>query len=382
MNNVHQQLLTRPTFVEIDLEALSHNFEQVKKQLHGQKMLCVVKGNAYGHGIAEMAQEFENLGADYLAVAIPEEGVELRNAGITIPILVLSAIADKQITVCIDYDLTISVPSDEKLMLIDSIARKSNARAKIHIKVDTGMGRIGVHHSRVKKYFSVMKQCLHCDFEGLFSHFAQSDIDNEKNILQIERFEKVIDEFNNAGFTFPLVHLANSGGILFHPKSHFTMVRAGMILYGLFEGRELSKEIELKPVMSWKTEVVYFKFIEKGIGIGYGHKYVAKQDTRIVTLPVGYADGYQRAMGPRGKVIINDTIYPIAGGICMDQMMIDIGLSGESYKGDEVILVGNSKNNSISFFDIAKWSNTSIYELLSQISYRVPRIYIKKDYKK
>lgn len=376
MKNIHQQLLTRPTFVEINMDNVEHNFKQVKNQLqNNQKICCVVKGNAYGHGIVEMAQAFEKYGADYLAVAIPEEGVELRKAGITIPILVLSAIADKQISVCIDNDLTITAPSDEKLLSIDAVAKKSAKIAKIHIKVDTGMGRIGVHWTRVSKFFKIMHQCKNCNFEGLYSHFAQSDRHSEKNNQQIQRFKSVISDFKNAGFNFDIIHLSNSGGILFHPESHFSMVRAGMILYGLFEGIELAKNIDLKPVMSWKTEVVYFKFIKKGTGIGYGHRYITDHDTRIITLPVGYADGYQRAMGPKGKVILYDKLYPIAGSICMDQMMIDIGIQGKAYKGDEVILVGKSLHNEITFFDIAKWSNTSIYELLSQISYRVPRIY-------
>jgi alanine racemase len=377
MINIHQHLLTRPTFVEINTSKIRHNFNEVKKQLQGQKLLCVVKGNAYGHGSIIMSQLFQELGADYLAVAIPEEGVELRMNGITIPILVLSSISDKQIQVCIDYDLSITAPSDEKLILIDKVAQESKKIAKIHLKVDTGMGRIGVHYSRVEKFFPVMKDCTHCHFEGLYSHLAFSDEDTQMNQLQIERFSNVVDKFKEAGFSFPLTHLANSGGIFFHPQSHFSMVRAGMALYGLFEGIPLPDSVSLLPAMSWKTEVVYFKYAEKGTGIGYGHNYVAQNNTRIVTLPVGYADGYQRAMGPKGKVIIGDILYPIAGRICMDQMMIDIGRNGEAYKGDQVILVGSSNNQSISFFDIARWSDTSIYELLSQISYRVPRIYIK-----
>lgn len=380
MKDIHQELLTRPTFVEINMNNAEHNFKQIKNQLFGnQKICCVVKGNAYGHGITEMAKLFQNCGADYLAVAIPEEGVELRKSGISIPIIVLSAIVDRQISVCIDYDLTITAPSDEKLLTINSVAKKSEKIAKIHIKIDTGMGRIGVHWSRIRKFFVVMRTCNNCEFEGLYTHFARSDEDSENNTKQIERFNNVIAEFKNAGFEFPLIHMANSGGIFFHPESHFTMVRAGMILYGLFEGRPLPESINLKPVMSWKTEVVYFKFIETGTGIGYGHNYRAENNTRIVTLPVGYADGYQRAMGKNGRVILNDKIYPIAGNICMDQMMIDIGSDGEAYKTDEVILVGKSKNHAITFFDIAKWSGTSIYELMSQISYRVPRIYISKN---
>ena len=338
--------------------------------------MCVVKGNAYGHGSIAMGQLFQELGANYLAVAIPEEGGELRRSGVTIPILVLSAIADKQIPVCVEYDLTISVPSVEKLMAVNSYAQEHDIKVRVHIKIDTGMGRIGVHYARSEKFLDAMRACTHSIFEGIFSHFARSDEEHDFNNEQIKRFDTVIELFADAGFTFSHIHLANSGGIIYHPNARYTMVRAGMMLYGLFKGRVVPDTLTLRPVMTWKTEVVYFKFVEKGTGIGYNHRYIAKQDTRIVTLPVGYADGYQRAMGEYGKVIINDQLYPIAGTICMDQMMIDIGRYGEAYCGDEVILVGKSAHQNISFYDIADWSDTSIYELMSQISTRVPRIYL------
>ena len=374
--NIHQELLTRPTYVEVNLHYIKQNLESMRKHIKSTKILCIVKGNAYGHGSIRMAQLFEECDVDYLGVAIPEEGVELRKAGITIPVLVLSAIADKQIEVCIEHNLTITVPSDEKLLLINQVAKEHNKQVKVHLKIDTGMNRIGVNANRGSKFFPIMASTQNIIYEGIYSHFACSDEDRELNSLQIQRFKEVIREFNNHGFSFEIEHLANSGGALFHPESHLSMVRLGMVLYGLFEGRPVPKEVNLIPAMTWKTEVVYFKYLGEGEGVGYGHNYIAQNDTRIVTLPIGYADGYQRAMGPQGKVIINNTIYPIAGRICMDQMMIDIGRQGEAYKGDEVILVGSSTSHSITFFDIARWSDTSIYELLCQISYRVPRIYI------
>lgn len=375
MSNIHQELHTRPTYVEVDMKKLHHNFNEIKKQLSGQKMLCIVKGNAYGHGIIEIARAFELYGCDYLGVAIPEEGVELRRAGITKPILVLSAISDRQIPVCIQYDLTITAPSDEKLEAIDQAAKVFGKTAKVHLNVDTGMGRIGVNWQRAEKFIPIMKHSQNIDFEGLYAHFAMSDEESDFTQTQIERFDKVIEMFKVNGFDFKYIHHANSGGILFHTKAQYSMVRAGMVLYGLFEGIDVPEHINLQPVMSWKTEVVYFKYVEPGTGIGYGHHFVAKEGTRIITLPVGYADGFQRAMGKEGKVILRDTIYPIAGRVCMDQMMVDIGPDGIAYKGDEVILVGESETQKITFFDIAAWSGTSIYELLSQISYRVPRIY-------
>jgi alanine racemase len=381
MNSIHQELSTRPTFVEVDLENIRHNLATLRNYVGDTKVLCIVKGNAYGHGSVRMAQLFEELGVDYLGVAIPEEGVELRRAGITTPILVLSAIADRQIPVCIQYDLTITVPSDDRLKTIDDMAQAFKKKVRVHLKVDTGMGRIGVNYARVEKFFPVMRSSKHIIFEGLFSHFARADEDSDTNELQIKRFNEALASFNREGFDFEIKHLANSGGAIFHPSSRMDMVRLGMVLYGLFEGIDLPEDISLKPAMTWKTQVVYFKFLEKGEGVGYGHHYIAQEDTRIVTLPVGYADGYQRAMGPKGKVIINDHIYPIAGRICMDQMMVDIGIEGEAYKADEVILVGLSKSHNISFFDIATWSDTSIYELLCQISSRVPRHYLNEAYK-
>lgn len=377
MKNIHQRLLTRPTFIEINLNNIKNNFSEVKKRLNGQKLLCIVKGNAYGHGIVEMGKYYEALGAEYLGVAIPEEGVELRESGVKIPILVLSAIADEQIKVCLENNLSITVPSDEKLVKTDMEARKHGKTATVHLKIDTGMGRIGVHYSRVNKFFPIIKKCTNCNFEGLYSHLAKSDEKGEGSSIQIKRFESAITSFKKSDIEFPILHLANSGGIFFHPNSHFNMVRAGIVLYGLFDGIPLPKEVRLKPVMSWKTKVVYFKSIEKGIGIGYGHDHITKNNTRIVTLPVGYADGYQRTIGSKGKVIINNNMYSIVGRICMDQIMIDVGINGEAYDGDEVILVGQSNNLTITFYDLAKWSGTSVYELISQISYRVPRIYKK-----
>lgn len=358
------------------MKKLKHNFDQIKQLLTGQKIMCIVKGNAYGHGIIEIAHAFESYGCDYLAVAIPEEGVELRRAGIQKPILVLSAISDRQIPICIQHDLTITAPSDEKLEFINKAAEVFGKRAKVHLNIDTGMGRIGVNWQRAEKFISTMNICSHTDFEGLYAHFAMADERSDFTQIQIQRFDTVIDMFKSNGYEFEYIHHANSGGILFHEGARYSMVRAGMILYGLFEGINPPENIHLLPVMAWKTEVVYFKYVESGTGIGYGHDFISKKGTRIVTLPVGYADGFQRAMGKKGKVILRDNIYPIVGRVCMDQLMIDIGKKGEAYKEDEVILVGESKNQKISFFDIARWSDTSIYELLSQISYRVPRIYI------
>ena len=370
--------ITRPTFVEIDVSCVEHNFNQIKTHLNGQKILCVVKGNAYGHGAVEMSRIFQDLGADYLGVAIPEEGIELRRAGITLPILVLSAVLESQIPICITNHLTITVPSEQKLLAVDTAAAQMKTVARVHLKIDTGMGRIGVNWSRASCLLHTMNTVKNIHYEGVYTHFARSDEDVDLNNTQIKRFMQVVNMFKKNGYTFDLVHHANSGGILFHQNSYFSMVRAGLILYGLFEGRELPHGFDLIPVLSWKSRVAYFKYVEAGTGLGYGHSFVSEKGERVVTLPLGYADGYQRAMGKAGRVIIGDNFYPIVGRICMDQMMVSLGVSGEAFVGDEVILVGTSQTKSITFADIAVSSDTSIYELLCQISTRVPRVYINK----
>lgn len=375
MMSVHQSLKTRPSYLEIDLSAIEHNLTELKKVMSKDtKVMAIVKGNAYGHGAVRVAQLLEKLKVDYLGVAIPEEGVELRNEGITTPILVLSAISDQQIPLCIENNLTITIPSDKKMEQVSSYAQGMNTKAKVHLKVDTGMGRIGVNHQRVHKFFPYLED-PHLHIEGLFTHMACSDEDTDLNTIQINRFTEVQEAFKKQGKEFEIVHMANSGGAVFHPSSHFDMVRFGMILYGLFEGRELPQKLHLKPAMSFKSEVVYFKFVPKAEGIGYGHHYTTLEDTRIVTIPVGYADGYQRSLSNKGMVLIGGHRYPISGRVCMDQMMVNIGRYTEAYVGDEVVLVGSQGGEHISFHDLSKWCGTSIYELMCQISYRVPRRY-------
>jgi alanine racemase len=220
-----------------------------------------------------------------------------------------------------------------------------------------------------------MRECQNCDFEGIYSHFSCSDIDKEYTQLQIDRFQKVVDKFKSEGFDIPITHLANSAGLLNYPDARFDMVRAGIILYGLHEGFNIPEKVDLKPVMSWYSQVVYFKYLEENEPIGYGKTHVTKEATRIVTAPVGYADGYQRKLSNVGSVLINGNFVPVVGLVCMDHIMIDIGPDGEAYKGDKVTLVGKDGEKEITFYDLSKWARSSVHELIAQISYRVPRFY-------
>ena len=379
MNTIHQELLTRPTVVQIDMASLRHNFKTIKSLLPHSKILCIVKGNAYGHGAVAVARCLEDLNADYLGVALPEEGVELRQAGITLPILVLSAIAEQQIKLCIEHNLTLTAPSDDRVRMINHIAQQLNTTARIHINIDTGMSRIGVHYTRVEKFFPALRESPYVHLEGIYSHFSSSDEETEHNGIQLERFLGACEKFNNAGFNCGIKHMANSAATLSHKESHLEMVRVGLSLYGYYINQSLAEKNFLKPILSWKTKVSYFKSLARGTGIGYSQSYVTTEDTRIATLTVGYADGYQKAMGEGGSVIIRDRRYPIVGNICMDQMMIDLGINGEAYVDDEVLLVGSSQSHCISLYDLADLSGTSVYEVLCRISYRVRREYMDTD---
>lgn len=374
MFTIHQELMTRPSYVEISRSAIRNNFNLIKKTIGKSLLLCVVKGNAYGHGSVEMAKIFQESGADYLGVAIPEEGLELRRAGIHIPILVLSAISDSQVGICIENNLTITAPSDEKIIFIENKAKELGVNALVHIKIDTGMGRVGVNWKRASKLFNCIKSSENIYFEGIFSHCAKSDRVFTK--IQISRFNKVLNSFAEQNISFSIRHLANSSALFDHPDAHFDMVRSGLALFGYLERDNEKIRSQLEPAMSWKTELTYFKFVEKNTGIGYDHAYCASEDTRIITLPIGYADGYQRALGKNSHVLIKGKKYPVVGKICMDQMMVDIGRNTELYNGEEVILVGASGSEQINFFDLALLNDLSVYEILSQISYRVPRFYI------
>ena len=274
MNTIHQELQTRPTYVEIDLDTLRSNMRSIQS-LSTSKIMWVVKANAYGHGAIEVAHCLQDAGADYLGVALPEEGAELREAGITIPILVLSAIADEQIHLCIKNDLTLTAPSDERVQRINEVADEMKTRARIHINVDTGMGRIGVHYSRVEKFFPAITKASSVDVEGIYSHFSSSEKNGKQTQIQLKRFLSVCRQFEEAGITFEIKHIANSAATVLNLDTHFDMVRVGLALYGFAEGYILPRGLPLKPVLSWKTQVSYFKSLSKGEGVGYGHSYIA-----------------------------------------------------------------------------------------------------------
>ncbi|MBE2199958.1 MAG: alanine racemase [Anaerolinea sp.] len=370
--------IVRPTLAEINLARLTANYHAIEQHVAPAKVLAVLKANAYGHGLVEVARHMETLGAPYLGVAVLEEGILLRETGITTPILVLGGILGNQIPLFLQHDLTITASSVEKLQQIEAAAQEMGTRAKVHLKIDTGMERIGVHYYSAEELLETAVHSPHCHVEGIYSHFASSDAaDLSYSHLQLERFNQVLAYYETKGLPHPpLRHLANSGGILQLPQSHFDMVRAGILLYGVYPSDEVARTVTVRPSLTWKSQVVYFKVIQPGHPVSYGSTWQSDHLVRAVTVPVGYGDGYFRRMSGRAEVIIRGKRYPVVGRICMDQIVVNIEWDS-AYNGDEVILIGAAENGTrITCEDLAAWAETIPYEILTNINTRISRVYV------
>jgi alanine racemase len=368
--------LVRPTLVEVDLARLTTNFSAIRRKVAPARMMPILKANAYGHGLVEVALHMEALGADYLGVAVLEEGILLREKGVRMPILVLGGILGNQVPYFLKHDLTITASSIEKLCQVNEIAEKMGMRAKVHLKIDTGMERIGVHYYNAEGFLEETLNCPQVDIEGVFSHFANVDTaDLSHARLQLERFQEVLSFYERRDLPLPpLCHMANSGGILQLPESYFDIVRPGVLLYGVYPSPEVAKTVEVCPALSWKSRVVYFKVIKPGHPVGYGSTWESDHMVRSVTVPVGYGDGYFRAMSGRAQVIIRGKKYPVVGLISMDQIVVNIEWDS-AYNDDEVVLIGEMSGESITPDDLAEWAGTIPYEILTNINTRVPRVY-------
>lgn len=380
MNTFHQATISpngviRPTMVEINLSRLTANYHAIAHAVAPAKVLPILKANAYGHGLLEVARHMVGLGAPYLGVAFLEEGILLREQGITAPILVLGGILGNQVPLFLRYGLTLTASSVEKLAHVNTAAQQMGVRAKVHLKIDTGMERIGVHYYNAAQLLEAALACEFCEVEGIYSHFANADAaDLSYSLEQIRRFEQVLAFYEQRGIPHPaLRHMANSGGILQLPQSHYDMVRAGILLYGVYPSAEVRRTVAVQPVLAWKSRVVYFKVVLPGHPVSYGSTWQSDKPTRVVTVPVGYGDGYFRAMSGKAAVLIAGKRYPVVGRICMDQLMVDIGMDS-AYNNDEVVLVGESGGATITCEDLAEWAGTIPYEILTNINTRVSRV--------
>ncbi|MBK8011903.1 MAG: alanine racemase [Deltaproteobacteria bacterium] len=373
----NEEIALRPTAAVIDLDAARSNTMAVRRKVgEGVKIMAVVKANAYGHGLVPMAKAFLDYGVDELGVAFLEEGILLRKAGIRAPILVLGGIIGNQIVHFLDYDLQLTASSVFKLQQIDDVAAQTGRRASVHLKIDTGMERIGVHWYSASSLFETALRAKHCVIRGVFSHLASSDSsDPSFTETQLARFSEALDFFPRHGLPMPVRHIANSAAILQHPTSIFEMVRPGLILYGVCPSMRLAHALALRPALSLRTRIVYFKVVRAGASVSYDRTWTADRDTRVVTLPVGYGDGYPRGISEKAQVLIHGKRYPVVGRITMDATMVNLG-EDSAHNGDEVVLLGAQGDDCISVEELADWLGTIPYEILTMINTRVPRSYV------
>ncbi len=363
----------RPTWAQINLSNLEYNFKKIKSLLKPEiKVLVTVKADAYGHGLIAVSKRLVACGLDYLGVASIDEGIELRKAGIKIPILILGLILKKDIQPLFTYNLIPTVCDKEMAVALSQRAIKLKKKIALHIKVDTGMGRIGVLHDDAYKLIKDIYKLKNIIIEGIFTHFALADKNRKFTSLQIKLFDKLVDDLKINGINIPLVHAANSIGLIDYKDSHFTMVRPGLVIYGLNPKRKLG--INLKPVLSLKTRIVFVKRVPRGYGISYGLTYKTKRPANIVTLPIGYGDGYPRNLSNLAPVLIGGRGFRISGRICMDQIMVDTG-NFRPKIGDEVVLIGRQGRKKITAEELADLSGTIPYEIVCGFGNRIPRIY-------
>jgi alanine racemase len=368
--------IVRPTLVEVNLERLSENFRAIQEHVSPAKVMAVLKANAYGHGLVEVARWMETLGVDYLGVAVVEEGILLREQGVKAPILVLGGILGNQVPHFLKHDLTITASSIEKLYQVDEVAEQMGTTAKVHLKIDTGMERIGVHYYSAEQFIETSLKCRNIRVEGIFSHFANADrSDLAHSRLQLERFAEVLSFYDRRGMPPPIRHIANSPAILHLPDSYLDMVRPGILLYGVYPTGHGPRHVTVRPALSWKSHVVFFKVIQPGHPVGYGSTWQSDHMVRAVTVPVGYGDGYFRDMSGKAQVIIRGRKYPVVGLISMDQIVVNIEWDS-AYNDDEVILIGEKDDLAITVQDLAEWAGTIPYEILTNINTRVPRVYL------
>jgi len=374
--------MLRPTHAVIDMEALRHNIRALRERVGGNTMyMAVVKANAYGHGIVEVARAAQDTGADYLGVSIPEEGIRLRNAGIVIPILILGGILPESAGDVIAYNLIPTVYSDAMLDALQLEAAKRGTACHIHIKADTGMNRIGVKTpEEFRALLRRAKGCPNITVEGLFTHFAVSELkDKSFTNRQAAHFREFIRVAKEEGIS-PLLHASNSGALLDQPRElGFDMVRGGIAMYGYHPGPGCGECVDLRPVLTWKTAVTHIKEIRPGDTVSYGRRYTASSPRLIATLPVGYGDGYKRCLSNKIDVLIHGKRAPVVGTICMDQCMADVTDIGGMRVGDEVILLGCQGDERIDADEMAAAADTISYEILLCISDRVPRVYINEE---
>ncbi|NFN93437.1 alanine racemase [Clostridium botulinum] len=372
--------IMRPVWAEIDLDAIAYNMRNIKKLAQNKDVIAVVKADCYGHGALDVVPTLLENGASRLAVAVLTEAIELRNNDVTAPIMILGYTPEYLFEEVVNYDIEQTVYDLEYAKKLSHLAIKFNKKAKVHIAIDTGMGRIGfIPNEKAIKDIKKIYNLKGLDVIGIFTHFSTSDeTDKEYTNEQFNKFTSFIDMLSKIGVKIPIKHISNSGAIIDMPKTYLDSVRAGIILYGYYPSDEINKDnIKLKPALTLKASLTRVQELDINSYISYGKTFKTERKSIIATLPIGYADGYSRLLAPGAKVIINGKFAPIIGRICMDQCMIDVTDIDDIHVGDEVIILGEDGNLKLTANDLAKSMGTINYEILCMLKYRIPRVYMK-----
>jgi len=379
MNKINNIKIIRPLWIEIDFKALVHNYRAIRRFVGKDvKIIATVKQSAYGHGLVQVAKRLSKEGVDYFGVGSMEEAVILRQAGLSERILVLTAVLDKFAHEFVESSVTAAVVSLSFAKKLDAAAKKAGKIASVHVKVDTGMGRLGVYYKQAHQFIKALAKLKNIKLEGIFTHFPSADCDRKYTLIQTEKFNEFIEELKAEGINFQYHHCANSAGTMYYPKAHFNMVRPGLILYGM---KPLPKvPFTVKPVLSLKSRVVFSKHVPEGVSVSYGRTHFTRKPTNIVTVAAGYADGYPWALSKAQndknppRVIIGNKFYKVVGRVCMDHIMVDTG-NDKIKPAAEVILIGKKGKSEITAQEVADWARTIPYEITSRLSLKTPRIY-------
>lgn len=367
----------RPTVCYIDHENLRWNFRQARSRVSPRvKILSMVKANGYGHGAAAIAKTLAAEGSYAFGVATVEEAIELRRHDIGVPILVVAGIYLGQLDLFFEYGLTPVVHDMDGLRRLEAEVSRRGAALPAHLKIDTGMGRIGFVPAELASWLPPLKNLKAVKLAGVFSHFSHAEsVEGQYTSSQLDVFQSVVSDLRSQGINPPLVHLANSAATITLPEAHFDMVRPGLMLYGVYPSAAMTERILLRPVLSWRTRILQLKKVPRNTSISYGQTFVTKRDSQIATLPIGYADGYPRLLSNRGEALVSGKRAPVAGRVCMDLTMLDVTDIAGVQQGDEVVLLGRQGEQVITVDEMAAWANTISYEILTSIGARVPRIH-------
>ena len=381
------------TWAEIDLSAYAHNIRELRRVTQPQaRLMAVVKANGYGHGANEIARTALQNGAQYLGVARLHEAVELRKAGLEAPILIFGYSLPDSAPTLIDYELTQTVYSPTTAKALSEQAARQGKKIKVHIKVDSGMGRLGLlleepaagvsrnsQPAGIVSDVEAISRLANLEVNGIFTHFATSDsADKSYANRQLKRFMEFLNRLDRAGLTPPLKHAANSAALIDLPDSHLDLVRPGIATYGLYPSDEVNQcSVKLKPVMTLKSRIIHLKKVPAGFHVSYGITYRTEKPTTIATVPVGYADGYNRLLSSRGHMLVHGKRVPVVGRICMDLSMLDVGALKNVQLEDEVVVFGQQGDAAVTADELAATLNTINYEIVTSITGRVPRIYLE-----